>query len=37
MLDEYRKPEEDKDEYTYTNPNFKSIPFIDIDEDEIPF
>ena len=38
MLDEYRKPEEDnEEEYTYSSSNFKSIPFIDIDESEIPF
>lgn len=36
MLDEYRKHEEPEDE-EYANTNFKSIPFIDIDESEIPF
>ena len=38
MLDEYRKQEEDREgEYANSSTNFKSIPFIDIDEDEVPF
>ena len=37
MLDEYRKSEEPEGEYANTNPNFKSIPFIDIEESEVPF
>lgn len=37
MLDEYRKSEEPEDEYANDNTNFKPIPFIDIDDDCIPF
>ena len=38
MLDEYRKPELDSEgEYAHSSINFKSIPFIEIDESEIPF
>ena len=38
MLDEYRKPEEEGyEDYQSSSSNFKTIPFIDIDEDEIPF
>ena len=38
MLDEYRKTDDEGyEDYQSSSSNFKTIPFIDIDEDEIPF